>query len=151
MLFEVEFEKYLEENGIDISSFEGYYGYKFNYEDVRVGDTFFISFDWVIVNFGYKKEWVLEKGLNNFIDYVYKERNIFINNFTDKWKIISKYKRVEDLNPYNSKKYNHYPEMKIKNLRTKEIVKWDDRNSELDLIYFLYFDKISGFKIKNLS
>lgn len=153
-MFESEFEKYLERNGIDISSFDGFYGYGYNFEDTRVGDIFFISFDWVITMYTYKPQWVKNMGLNNFIKYVYQEIDLFINDFTDKWKIISKYKRVEDLNPYHNKKYHHYPLMKIKNLRTKEIITWGnmaDRKGELELISFLYFEKISGYKPKYIK
>lgn len=126
---ETEFIEMLESKDIDTVCFMGS-GYSF--EDIKVGSVFYISY--AFMNMCGKDHNNIDNACIFFKHY-YREY-IKDHNLTDSYKIISKFKRDR----HYKNKYQLVEYLRIKNLRTKEYIKFSLQ--QIDNMYLLVFDTI---------
>ena len=135
-----EYEKHLEQNGVDTVCFMGY-GYSF--EEVKVGSEFYISYLFYgrnsTIRHDNRKEEVLK-------DVLSLQRFDFKNiELTDKFKLVQKFtvKNVNSLDFINriiTPIKKRFECVKIQNLRTNEVIILDDE--WVDSFRLFLFDTI---------
>lgn len=102
-------------------------GEGFSFEDIKVGTTFYLSPNKLKYSFGLN-------NMNSEQDFINSQGPAVI---TDKYIVIKKYERAENLNPYIKKKYTIWENFWCKNLRTKTTFELNP-----DVVCFLYIDCI---------
>jgi len=137
-ILNLNFEKYLMQNNADITHGSGT-GWEF--EDIKVGSTFFFTPKWFICNYGFLRN-IDSLDLLRLIFQMDSVSTDFSNpfenhKFIDKYKIIKKFERVKNKNPYIERKQKDYPKIEVKNLRTKKTF-----NINEDYLNLVYFDDI---------
>jgi len=100
-------------------------GEGFSFKDFKVGTTFYISPNKLKYAFGLD-------GVKTENDFENSQGGAFI---TDKYKVVTKYERVQNMNPYSKKKYTLHVKFWVENVRLKRQFRLDE-----DACEFLYVD-----------
>ena len=131
-----EYEKFLENKGIDTVCFMGY-GYKF--EDVKVGAKFYLSYLYYGKMSCVRKGGSLENTLRSILIHFKSNPYVF---FDDKFILIQKYKyyKCKALDHKNRKVLDITERrefVRIKNIRTGEIYVLNEEQVD-NFVYFLF-------------
>ncbi len=127
---DINFEKFLIKHNADVQHGSGY-GWSFY--DIKVGATFFFPPKWFILNYLLKNV----EDLDMLTTCCLRNSQFENHSYVDKYKVVSKYERVKNLNPHTKLKYKDFNRVKCKNLRTGEVLVIGE-----DYFKSLYFDTI---------